>query len=60
MHKVKVRTVTLTFDLAKKLLFATYRLGMMITCVKLFLNPAMHNNLWVGNEQVPLKSMNKV
>ena len=55
-----MRTVTLTFDLATRLLFATHRLVMMITCVKLFLNPVMHNKLWVGNEQVPLKSMHKV
>ena len=48
-----MRTVTLTFDLATRLMFATHRLVMMITCVKLFLNPAMHNKLWVGNEQVP-------
>ena len=40
--------LTLTFDLATWLLFATYRLVilvMMIICANLFLNPTMHNKL---------------
>ena len=45
MHKVKVRTVTLTFDLAAWFLFATHHLVMMIICAKLFLNPTTHNKI---------------
>ena len=45
MHKVKVRTVTLTFDLATQFLLATHWLVMMIICAKLFLNPSMHNKV---------------
>ena len=45
MHKVQVRTVTLTFDLAIWILTATYRLVMMIICAKLFSNPTMHNKV---------------
>ena len=45
MHKVQVRAVTLTFNLAIWFLFATHRLVMMIICVKLFLNPTMHNKV---------------
>ena len=35
-------TVTLTFDLATWLLFATHRLVMLIICSTLFSNPTMH------------------
>ena len=35
MHKVLVRTVTLTFDLTTWFLFATHRLFIMIICAKL-------------------------
>ena len=45
MHKVKVGTMTLTFDLAISLLFMTYCLVMMIICAKLFANPTMHNKV---------------
>ena len=38
-----LRIVTLTFDLAKWLLFATYCLVMIIIYAKLFSNPTMHN-----------------
>ena len=41
MHKVKVRAVTLTFDLAKLFLFVI----MIIICAKLFSNPYMHNKV---------------
>ena len=44
MHKVKVQTLTLTFDLATWFLFATHCLVMMIICAKLFSNPTMHNS----------------
>ena len=36
MHKVKKRTVTLTFDLATWFLFVTHYLIMIIICAKLF------------------------
>ena len=45
MHKVKVRTVTLIFDLATRFLFMTHRLIMIIICAKLFSNPTMHNEV---------------
>ena len=45
MHKVKVGTVTLTFDLATLFLFATHRLVMMIIYAKLFSNPTMHDKV---------------
>ena len=45
MHKVRVLTVTLTFDLATWFLLATHRLVMMIICAKLFSNPTMHNTV---------------
>ena len=45
MHKVKVRTVTLTFDLATWLMFATHSLVMMVICATLFLNPTMHDKV---------------
>ena len=38
-------TVTLTFDLAIWLLFATHRLVIMIISAKLFSNPTMHNKV---------------
>ena len=37
--------MTLTFDLATWLLFATYCLIMIIICDKLFSNPTMHNKV---------------
>ena len=37
--------MTLTFDLAIWLLFATHCLIMMIICAKLFSNPTMHNKV---------------
>ena len=37
--------MTLTFDLATWLLFATHCLVMMIICAKLFLNSTMHNKV---------------
>ena len=45
MHKVEVRTVTLTFNLATWFLFPTHSLVMIIICAKLFLNPIMHNKV---------------
>ena len=45
MHKVKVRTVTLTFDLTTWFLFATHCLVMIIIFAKLFLNPTIHNKV---------------
>ena len=45
MHKVKVWTVTLTFNLATWFLFMTYCLVMMIICAKLFSIPTMHNKV---------------
>ena len=45
MHKVSVRTVTLTFDLAIWFLFVTHHLVMMIICSNLFSNPTMHNKV---------------
>ena len=45
MHKVQVRTVTLTFDKATWFLFVTHCLVMMIICAKLFSNPTMHNKV---------------
>ena len=41
--KFKVRTVTLTSDLAAWFLFATHYLIMIIICAKLFSNSAMYN-----------------
>ena len=43
MHKVLVRTVTLTFDLATWFFFATHRLVMINIFAISFLNPTMHN-----------------
>ena len=43
MHKVQVRTVILTFNLAMWFLFAKHRLVMMIICAKLFSTPTMHD-----------------
>ena len=40
-----MQTVTLTFNLATKFLFATHCLVMMIICAKLFLNPTMNNKV---------------
>ena len=37
--------VTLTFDLVICFLFVTCRLVMMIICVKLFINPIMHDKV---------------
>ena len=50
MHKIEVRTVILTFDLATWFLFMTHCLVMMIICAKLFSNPMMHNKVmgWTG------------
>ena len=45
MHKVKMQTVTLTFNLATWFLFETHSLVMMIMCAKLFSVPTMHNKL---------------
>ena len=45
MQKVKVVTVTLTFDPAIWFLLATHYLVMMIICAKLFSNPTMHNKV---------------
>ena len=45
MHKVKERTVTLTFNLAAWFLSATHRLITIIICAKLFLNPTMHDKV---------------
>ena len=44
MHKIKVPTVTLTFDLATWFLQAT-RLVLMIICAKYFSNPTMHDEV---------------
>ena len=52
--------MTLTFNLATWFLFATHRLIMIFICIKLFLNPTMHKKLWVGHEQVSLKSVHRV
>ena len=59
MHKIKCG-LSLTFDLATMFLFATHRLVMMIICAKLFYIPLRITKLWVGHEQVSLKSMHKV
>ena len=45
IHKVLVRTVTLTSDLVTRFLFVTHCLVMMIICAKLFLNPIMHKKV---------------
>ena len=42
LHKVQVRTVTFTFNLATFFFFATHCLVMIINCAKLFLNPIMY------------------
>ena len=42
MHKVKERTVSLTFNLATWFLFATHHLIMLIICAQLFSIPTMH------------------
>ena len=44
-HDVLVRTVTLTFNLATWLLFATNCLVVIIICDKKNLNPTMHNEV---------------
>ena len=45
IHKVKVLTVTLTFDLATRFLLVTHRLVKMIICAKLFINPTMNDKV---------------
>ena len=61
MHKVKERTVTLTYNLATWFLFATHHLIMMIICVNLFFKiPPRMTKLLAGHEQVSLKPMYKV
>ena len=45
MHKVKVQTVTLTFDPVTWFLFATHFLIMMLICAILFSNPTIHNKV---------------
>ena len=61
MHKVLVRTVTLTFDLATWFLIMTHCLVMRIICAKLFLNPTMHNKIMgrtrTGSTEVNAKSL---
>ena len=56
MHKVEVRTVTSTFNQAIWFFIATHRLIMIIICAKLFKVPPCITKLWVGHEQVQLKS----
>ena len=51
MHKVKLWTVTLTFDLATWFLLVTHRLVMMIICAKLFSNPTMQDTLLVHTNE---------
>ena len=60
MHKISVRTVTLTFDLATWFLFATHRLVMMIICAKLFSNPTKHNKFMGRTRTGFPESMHKV
>ena len=60
MHKVKVQTVTLTFDVTTWLLFMTHCFVMMIICTNLFSNPTMHDKLWFSDEQASSKPMHKV
>ena len=45
IHKILVRTVTLTFDIALCFLFATHRLVMTIICAKLLLISTMHDDV---------------
>ena len=40
-----MQTVTVTFDLATRFLFATHRLVMVIICAKVVLNPTRHNKV---------------
>ena len=49
MHKVKVRIVTLTFDLATWFLFATSHFVIMIICAIFFPNPKMQDKVigWI-------------
>ena len=64
MHKVKVRNVTLTFDLATWFLFATHRLVMMIICTKLISNPIMYSYVMAGarfwNTQTHTQRVNSI
>ena len=48
MHKVKVRTVTLSYNLAICLLFATHCLVKMLICAIKFINPTMHAYVMSG------------
>ena len=45
MHKVKERTLTLTFNQVIWFFIAAHRLIMIIICAKLFSNPTMHNKV---------------
>ena len=45
IHKVKVWTVTFTFDLETWFLLAPHRFVMMLICAKLFSNPATHDKV---------------
>ena len=60
VHKVQVRTVTLTFNLATWFLFTTQYLVIMIICAKLLLNPTMHNKLMCWTRTGFTESMHKV
>ena len=61
MHKVQVRTVTLTFNLATWFLFTTHCLVMMIIRAKLLSNPTIHNKVMVrtrtGSTEVYAQSL---
>ena len=54
-----MQTITLTLDLATSFLFAPNRLVMVIICANFFQIPPCITKLWVGHEQVSLKSMLK-
>ena len=62
MYKVKVRTVTLTFDIVTWFLFATYGHVMMSICAKLFSNHIKRNKImgWArtGFTEVYAQSLN--
>ena len=60
MHKVKVQTVTLTFNQATWFLFETHCLVRMIICAKLFSISLCMTNLWAGHKEVSPKPMHKV
>ena len=55
MHKVEVRTVTLTFDIATSFLFATHCHVMIVIEANYLQIQICITKLWVGHKKVSLQ-----